>query len=329
MRFWKFILVSLAIFTTTTRARAESERGAFHIEGHVLGVSLAVPSQGVGAAYPLEISAGYHVSGRHDGFVVGIVQRFDLGFTGPSTGASAARLGWDFSIPAGKMEFTIAPYVQGGAVYGFSGGASAGGLVGTGIEGRLFPFPVVKAINGKMPVRTKRVEVRADHIEIHEKVQFEANKAVIEPVSFALLDEIADVLRRSPQIKRVQVEGHASSEGDAEVNRTLSEARAKAVREHLVAKGGIAEDRLTSKGFGSSKPLSNEDSEAGREKNRRVELNIVEQDATIEKLVEHPARGGAEGFFVVVKPIEVDLAIVPQVPVVPVLSLQAGIGWAF
>lgn len=327
MRIWMLILVAIAIFTTSTRAHAESERGAFYVEGHVVGVSLALPSGGVGAAYPLEVSAGYHVFGRHDGFVVGLVQRFDFGFTGPSTGATAARAGWDFAIPAGKMEVTIAPYLQGGAVYGF-GGTKPGGLVGTGVEGRLFPVPVAKAVNGKMPVRTKRVEVRADHIEIHEKIQFEANQAVIESVSFPLLEEIADVLRRSPQIKRIQIEGHASSEGDAEVNQSLSEARAKAVREHLVSKGGVAEERLTSKGFGSSKPISVDDSEAGREKNRRVEFNILEQDATVEKLVEHPAKSPAEGFFVVLKPIEVDLSIIPDA-VVPVLSFQGGIGWAF
>lgn len=314
------ILVSLP-------AQAESERGPFFIEAHVGGVTLALPGEAVGVAYPLELGVGYHVMGTHEGFVVGAAQRFDLGITGGSTGATLARLGWDIAIPLEPMELTLAPYAQGGVLYAFEGG-DPGGLVGVGFEGRLFPFPVAKAEAGERPVKTKRVRVRADRIEIAEKIQFKANEAVIEDVSFPLLEEIATVIRENSHIRKLRVEGHASSEGDASVNQALSEARAEAVKKHLVTNGKVDEAVLDAEGYGASRAIADNESEEGREKNRRVEFNIVEQDATTTKLVERPAGGPEEGFFVVAKPIEVDLAIAGE-EIVPVLTFQVGAGIAF
>jgi nitrogen regulatory protein PII len=317
----------LASLVVALPAHAESERGPFFVEGHVGGVALALPGEAVGAAYPLELGFGYHVMGSHEGFVVGLVQRFDIGISGASTGATLARLGWDFAIPLNPMELTLAPYVQGGVLYAFEGG-DPGGLVGVGFEGRLFPFPVAKTKAGEAPVRTKRVQVRADRVEIGEKIQFKANEAVIEEVSFPLLEEIATVIRQNPHIRRLRVEGHASSEGDASVNQSLSEARAEAVKDHLVTRGKVSESVLESKGYGASKAIADNETEDGREKNRRVELNILEQDKTTEKVVEKAVGGPEEGFFIAVKPIEVDLAIAGD-EVVPVLTFQAGVGIAF
>jgi outer membrane protein OmpA-like peptidoglycan-associated protein len=225
------------------------------------------------------------------------------------------------------MEITIAPYVQGGAFYAFAGG-DPGGWVGAGVEGRLFPFPVAKAVDGKVPVRTKRVEVRANQIEIGEKIQFKVNEDVIESVSDSLLQEIADVINANPQIRKLRIEGHASSDGDATANRALSEARAKAVREHLVTRGKVDASRLDSEGYGSDKPLTSNDTEEGRESNRRVEFNILEQDATVTKVVERKGGGPEEGFFIVAKPFEIDLGIAAG-EVIPVLTFQAGVGIAF
>lgn len=320
-------IAGLASLFVALPARAESERGPFFVEGHVGGISLAVPSAGIGVAYPLELGFGYHVMGTHEGFVVGLAQRFEIGVSGGSTGATLARLGWDFAIPLDPMELTLAPYLHGGALYAFEGG-DPGGLVGGGFEGRLFPFPVAKAQAGEAPVRTKRVQVRADHIEIGEKIQFKANEAVIEEVSFPLLEEIATVIRQNPHIRKLRIEGHASSEGDAAVNQSLSEKRAEAVKEHLVTRGKVSEGVLESKGYGAEKAIADNETEEGREKNRRVEFNILEQDKTTTKLVEKPAGGPEEGFFIAVKPIEVNAAIANE-EVVPVLTFQAGVGIAF
>lgn len=132
------------------------------------------------------------------------------------------------------------------------------------------------------------MEVKADKIEIREKIQFDHNKASIKQESHNLLDEIADVIQKNPHIKKIAIEGHASSEGNAGYNKTLSANRAKAVMAYLVAKG-VEKERLASAGFGSEKPVASNDTEEGREANRRVEFNITEQEAPA---AEPPKPGG-------------------------------------
>jgi len=121
-----------------------------------------------------------------------------------------------------------------------------------------------------------RVEVTDNKIEIHEKIQFDYNTATINPASFSLMDEITDVIQKHPEIVKTQVEGYASAEGDDFYNKLLSDRRAKAVMKYLVAHG-VAESRLVAKGFGEEHPIASNDTEDGREKNRRVEFNILER----------------------------------------------------
>jgi outer membrane protein OmpA-like peptidoglycan-associated protein len=86
------------------------------------------------------------------------------------------------------------------------------------------------------------------------------------------MDEVVQALNDNKGF-RVQVEGHASSEGGDEHNQTLSEQRAEAVLNYLVTHG-IDKDRLASKGFGSSVPIDTNETIAGRENNRRVEFEV-------------------------------------------------------
>jgi OOP family OmpA-OmpF porin len=141
------------------------------------------------------------------------------------------------------------------------------------------------------PKPPPRVEVRDNKIEIREKIQFEYNKAEIKEVSFDLLAEIAKVIKENPQIKKIQIEGHASSDGNDAYNLALSDRRAKAVRQHLIDKGGIPAEMLVAKGFGETKPIADNETEEGREKNRRVEFNILEQDVTKKKVEIDPKTG--------------------------------------
>jgi OOP family OmpA-OmpF porin len=144
------------------------------------------------------------------------------------------------------------------------------------------PPPPVEA--PKPPEPPPKVVVKDNKIEITEKIQFEYNKAVILPQSFALMDEIAATLKKNPHIKKVAIEGHASSEGDPKHNLKLSDERAKAVQTYLVEKGGIPAAALTAKGFGITKPIADNATDEGKEKNRRVEFNIIEQDVTKKKV---------------------------------------------
>lgn len=135
-----------------------------------------------------------------------------------------------------------------------------------------------------------RVEIRDNKIVIHEKIQFEYAKSRILEASHSLLNEVADVIKKHPRIKKVAIEGHASSEGDPGFNRKLSDSRAKAVMAYLVSQN-VEQERLTAEGFGADRPIADNDTEAGREKNRRVEFNIVEQDFTTTKVEVDPATG--------------------------------------
>lgn len=130
------------------------------------------------------------------------------------------------------------------------------------------------------PEKPKRVEVKESKIEINEKIQFAYNDSKILPASDSLLTEIADVLKANPQLTKILIEGHASSDGDDKHNMELSDKRAKAVREALVAKGVKAEV-LEAKGFGETKPIASNDTDEGKEKNRRVEFTIVKQGRTL------------------------------------------------
>ncbi|MGD8858925.1 MAG: OmpA family protein [Myxococcales bacterium] len=126
--------------------------------------------------------------------------------------------------------------------------------------------------------KPKRVEVTADKIVIKEKILFEFNKSEIREESHGLLDEIVGVLQDNPQIKKVSIEGHTDSDGSEKYNKELSEGRAAAVKKYLVDHG-VAAERLSSKGLGESKPIASNETDAGKEKNRRVEFLITEQEA--------------------------------------------------
>jgi OOP family OmpA-OmpF porin len=127
----------------------------------------------------------------------------------------------------------------------------------------------------KAEVSPKRAKIANGHIEIDEKVQFAVNSDQLLSVSDPLLNDVAEAFKENPQIKKVEIRGHASSEGDAKRNKTLSDLRAKAVMAALTAKG-VEPSRMIAKGYGIEKPIADNSTEDGREKNRRVEFLIVD-----------------------------------------------------
>jgi OOP family OmpA-OmpF porin len=125
-----------------------------------------------------------------------------------------------------------------------------------------------------------RVVLTDDQILIKDKVQFEINKATILPESYPLLTEVAEVMKEHPELKRVEVQGHASADGDHNANQTLSEARATSVMTYLTTNGGVEPGRLTEHGYGDTVPIADNNTEEGRVKNRRVEFHITERDTS-------------------------------------------------
>jgi len=102
-------------------------------------------------------------------------------------------------------------------------------------------------------------------------ILFDSGSDRVRGESKPTLDQIAAMLAAHPDLS-LTIEGHTDNAGNAGSNQSLSERRAAAVRQTLITKYGIAASRLTSKGFGATKPAVSNDTPEGRQQNRRVEL---------------------------------------------------------
>jgi len=111
---------------------------------------------------------------------------------------------------------------------------------------------------------------KTGHVAVYG-IHFAFDRADIAPDSSAVLAEVAKVLRGDPAL-RIRIEGHTDDVGNANYNRDLSLRRADAVKDYLVTKFAIAPARLTTRGFGPDRPVASNATDAGRAKNRRVEL---------------------------------------------------------
>ena len=102
---------------------------------------------------------------------------------------------------------------------------------------------------------------------------FAQGKSTIDPKSFAELDEVSQMMKENGKIV-IQLEGHTDNQGSSKANMALSEERVEAVKRYLVTKG-VGKDRVKTKAFGGSQPLSNELTQEARAMNRRVEMRIL------------------------------------------------------
>ncbi len=101
-------------------------------------------------------------------------------------------------------------------------------------------------------------------------ILFDTGESTIKPESQSIVDEVYNTLKDNPDLK-VSIEGHTDNAGNPAQNKTLSEDRAKAVMDALIAKG-IDKSRLSSTGWGDTKPIADNATDQGRAKNRRVEI---------------------------------------------------------
>lgn len=171
-----------------------------------------------------------------------------------------------------------------GIAWGAGAGAVAGGLIGAGVgyylqkkkeqlqqvqNVQVTEVPAAPATNGAPPV--------AEHLvlNINSQFLFEVGSSTLSPAGIVKVQEIARVLNQDPNT-RVLVKGHTSSEGGDAYNQALSDRRAYAVKNCLVAER-IEPGRITAVGLGSSLPVASNDTESGRMLNRRVEIEIFQR----------------------------------------------------
>ena len=119
------------------------------------------------------------------------------------------------------------------------------------------------------PAEPRRAVMKDCKIEIRDKVYFKTAKARILKISYPLLDDVAQVMLEADSIERIEIQGHTDDRGSASYNKKLSDKRAAAVLNYLVMRG-VPQELLTSRGYGEDAPVASNDSDEGRQKNRRV-----------------------------------------------------------
>lgn len=125
--------------------------------------------------------------------------------------------------------------------------------------------------SGKVYYNNKTLQ-EGDNL-VMNNIQFEVNSAKLLPAGKAELDKLAALMKQNGTME-ILLAGHTSSEGGAALNRELSLKRVRSCKDYLATKG-IDEGRITLKGLGPDEPIASNDTEAGRAKNRRVELKIT------------------------------------------------------
>jgi outer membrane protein OmpA-like peptidoglycan-associated protein len=154
-----------------------------------------------------------------------------------------------------------------GAIIGAGVGGVAGGLIGRYMD--------KQAAEIKKDVEGAKVERVGEGIKItfESGILFNVASWDLRPAAKDNISKLAEVLMKYPDTD-VLIEGHTDNTGDSEYNQSLSEKRARSVENYVKGKG-IKGSRITSVGHGEGQPVDNNNSETGRQKNRRVEIAIM------------------------------------------------------
>jgi outer membrane protein OmpA-like peptidoglycan-associated protein len=153
----------------------------------------------------------------------------------------------------------------GGALIGAATGALAGGLIGAYLDKQAEELDAIPGAE---------VQRRDDSLLVNFQggLLFETGSSNLSPGAYDRLRSMAQTLNNYPK-SQVIIKGHTDSTGPEDLNQRLSEQRADRVRQFLIAEG-VNPARITAIGFGESMPVATNASEAGRQQNRRVEVEI-------------------------------------------------------
>lgn len=136
------------------------------------------------------------------------------------------------------------------------------------------PAPGEVEIKGELKA-TEVIAKIEEKIVITQKIHFEFGKAIIRPISYPILNDVAGILTKTPHIRKVEIAGHCDWIGSDAYNLRLSQRRAQAVVDYLISRG-VEKARLASRGYGESRPIADNNTVEGRAKNRRVEFTVLE-----------------------------------------------------
>lgn len=134
------------------------------------------------------------------------------------------------------------------------------------------PIPNEPKQNIKLTLRYKgRPKKEKEQGIVLDHVHFDTGKATIRPESFEELDRVAEYMVHKPSV-RVEISGHTDNVGDPKRNKALSQRRADACREYLM-QHGVDGSRVEAMGYGDEKPVAGNETEDGRQRNRRIEAH--------------------------------------------------------
>jgi OOP family OmpA-OmpF porin len=171
----------------------------------------------------------------------------------------------------GVNEYEKKP-VSGGEQAAGIGGGIAGGILAGVLLGHVICDPEMEAPPPPPAAAAPPPKVGKPLVTLHGP-QFDFDKATLKPDGKRMVGEAVRLMEEQPSLQ-VTVEGHTDAVGSEGYNQRLSERRARAVRDYMVAEG-IAADRITTRGWGKSKPVATNDTAEGRAENRRVEIIAV------------------------------------------------------
>jgi outer membrane protein OmpA-like peptidoglycan-associated protein len=126
--------------------------------------------------------------------------------------------------------------------------------------------------NLKLTMRYKRIDPPKDGAEerfVLDGVYFDSGKATLRAESFPRLDSVVEYMLHKKSA-RIEISGHSDNLGNPKTNKALAEKRAQACRDYLISKG-IDGSRVVAVGYGDERPIASNDTEEGRQKNRRIE----------------------------------------------------------
>ena len=156
-----------------------------------------------------------------------------------------------------------------GAAIGAGVGAAGGALVGYNWQG------IKNKLSGSTQGTGTQITEQKDgslKVNIPSSISFDTNSYLIKASFGPVLDQVAQTLNEHPELN-AEIDGHTDSTGSAQLNQTLSQNRAQSVSNYLVGRG-VAQQRLTAFGRGSSMPVADNSTEPGRAANRRVEIYL-------------------------------------------------------
>ncbi len=135
---------------------------------------------------------------------------------------------------------------------------------------------IIVSGDSKLTVDFQLETFREGRVLSFDNIYFDSGSATIKRESYAILNEVVEILKANPNAK-ILIAGHTDSDGSEAYNQTLSEQRAQAVFDYLV-EHGISADRLSTVGYGESRPVAPNTSPENKAKNRRIEFVVISND---------------------------------------------------